>query len=89
MAGTDGLQQGYRTIGRPGPGLAVIAEPDGRERLWSRLRSARSTAICANCGRPAAPGYRPSLAVPGERGLRLCAACVLGDAERPARHGSG
>jgi hypothetical protein len=78
VVGTDGAQRGYRTIRRPGPGLAIIAEPGGRERLWARLRSARLTSICANCGRPATPGYRPSIALPDEQGLRLCAACVVG-----------
>jgi hypothetical protein len=79
VAGTDEAQQGYRTIRRPGPGLAIIAEPDGRERLWARLRSARRTFVCANCGAPAAPGYRPSVPRAGEPGLRLCVACVVGD----------
>jgi hypothetical protein len=71
---------GYRTILSPGPGLALVAEPDGRERLWARLRSTPRAAACANCGRLASPGYRPSAPRPGEPRVRLCAACVEGDA---------
>ena len=80
VARRDEARGGYRTIARPGPGLALIAEPDGRERLWARLRRVPRGSICANCGQPAVPGYRPSIALPDEPGLRLCVACVLGDA---------
>jgi hypothetical protein len=79
MAEPGEQQGGYRTIGRPGPGLALVAEPEGRERLWARLRRAQLARPCANCGRPAAPGYRPSIQSPREPCVHLCAACVLGE----------
>ena len=69
----------YRTLARPGPGLALIAEPDGREALWSLNRRGVHPMPCAQCGAVAGRNYRPAYA--GGRGKgtpRLCRPCVEG-----------
>lgn len=50
----------YRTRDRPGPGLATIAEPDGREVLWVLNRGERHRATCA------VPRGRGALLLPRE-----------------------
>ena len=67
----------YRTLDRPGLGLAVIAAPDGLVRLWAVNRHASPWARCAQCGGDAAWHYRTPLA-PARRGPHLCRPCVEG-----------
>jgi hypothetical protein len=67
----------YRTLDRPGPGRATIAEPDGRVALWTLNLRAIYPRTCAQCGVLAGRNYRPSLARHKED-PRLCRACVEG-----------
>jgi hypothetical protein len=67
----------YRTLARPGPGLATIVEPDGRVRLWSLNRRATRPMPCARCGALAGRNYRPAVARAGAA-PRLCHCCVEG-----------
>jgi len=70
---------GYRTLARPGPGLALLVEPDGREELWVVNRVARKSATCAQCGAVVARYYYPSNTHRRTRGgPRLCRPCVEG-----------
>ncbi len=69
----------YRTLARPGPGLATIREPDGRVALWSLNRRGSHPWPCVQCGVIAGRNYRP--AHPYGRGQgtqRLCRPCVEG-----------
>ena len=65
----------YRTLDRPGSALAMIAEPDGREALWSLNRRGSQLRRCAQCGVLDAQMYRPAL-VRGPAGPYLCRPCV-------------
>jgi hypothetical protein len=67
----------YRTRRFPGPGLALIEEPDGRVTLWSLNRRPIRTFPCAQCGVPAGRNYRPSIAR-GKDTPHLCRPCVEG-----------
>lgn len=70
----------FRTLDRPGPGLATIAEPDGRVVLWSLNRPAIRPRPCAQCGTIAGRNYRLSDAYRrGARVPRLCRPCVERD----------
>jgi hypothetical protein len=71
------LPVAYRTLARPGLGLALIAAPDGRVQLWAVNRHASPWAVCAQCGAAAAWHYRTPLA-PARRGPHLCRPCVEG-----------
>lgn len=67
----------YRTVERPGPGLAAIAAPDGRVELWAVNQRARRPATCAQCGAVSIWNYRRSN--PHRRRKDdgcLCRACV-------------
>ncbi len=69
----------YRILDRPGPGLALLAEPNGREELWVVNRVAGKSAICAQCGAVVARYYYPSNTHRRTRGgPRLCRPCVEG-----------
>ncbi len=70
----------YRTLDRPGPGLATIREPDGRVMLWSCVLRGRRFRPCAQCGVVAGQTYRPSIAR-GRDTPRLCRPCVEGVAD--------
>jgi hypothetical protein len=65
----------YRTLRYPGPGLAPIAEPDGRVALWSRKRWALSPRTCAQCRALSLRHYRPS-PNRGKDGPRPCRPCA-------------
>ncbi|HEY8600665.1 MAG TPA: hypothetical protein VIL85_19670 [Thermomicrobiales bacterium] len=67
----------YRTLDRPGPGLATIREPDGLVALWSLTRVATHSRRCAQCGAIAGLSYRPSIQR-GKDTPRLCRPCVEG-----------
>ncbi len=70
----------YRTLARPGPGLATIAEPDGRVALWALNLGAIRPRTCAQCGALAGRNYRPSIARLTDD-PRLCRSCVEGVAD--------
>ena len=65
----------YRTLDRPGFGLATIAEPTGRVALWTLVRRGSKTRRCAGCGTTVTRYYRPSL-YRGKGEPRLCRPCV-------------
>jgi len=67
----------YRTLDRPGPGLATIAEPDGREAVWALNQRGARLQLCAQCDVMDAQMYRPAL-VRGPAGPYLCRPCVEG-----------
>ncbi len=67
----------YRTLDRPGPGLALIAEPDGRQELWSLNQRGARLRLCAQCGTMTAQMYHPAL-VRGPHRPHLCRPCVEG-----------
>jgi hypothetical protein len=69
----------YRTRRFPGPGLALIEEPDGRVALWSLNRRAAHRRTCAQCGVSVGRNYRPSVPRPKDD-PRLCRPCVEGAA---------
>jgi hypothetical protein len=72
----------YRPLDRPGPGLATIAEPDGRVALWSLNLRALHPRTCAQCGVVAGRNYHPANSYGRGTGApRLCRACVEGAAE--------
>ena len=69
----------YRTVARPGPGLAMIAGPDGRATLWSLDLRASRARPCARCGTSATRLYhRASAHGPTRDATRLCRPCVEG-----------
>jgi hypothetical protein len=69
----------YRTLDRPGPGLATIQGPDGRVALWSLNLRGNHARPCVQCGVVAARNYRPGYAGGRSRGSpRLCSPCVEG-----------
>ena len=68
----------YRTLDRPGPGLATIREPDGRVALWSLNLRKVQPQPCAQCGLRAGRNYRPSINR-GKGTPRLCRPCVEGE----------
>jgi hypothetical protein len=70
----------YRTLDRPGPGLATIQEPDGRVTLWSLNLRAHYPRTCAQCGALAGRNYRPTLGRRTDH-PRLCRPCVEDVAE--------
>ncbi len=67
----------YRTLARPGPGLALLAEPDGRQELWSLNQRGARLRRCAQCGTMTAQLYHPAL-VRGPPRPHLCRPCVEG-----------
>ena len=69
----------YRTLDRPGPGLATIREPDGRVELWSRTMNGSTIRTCVQCGVATGLFYRPSLYRRAQETPRLCRPCVEGD----------
>ncbi len=69
----------YRTLDRPGSGLATIREPDGRVALWSCVLQGNKMRMCAQCGATVGRFYRPSLNR-GKDTPRLCRPCVEGTA---------
>ena len=69
----------YRTLDRPGPGLARIAEPDGRVALWSLNLRGRRFRSCAQCGAVTTRVYHRAISQGRLQGrTRLCRACVEG-----------
>ncbi len=67
----------YHTLARPGPGLATIQEPNGREELWVVNRVAGTSVTCAQCGVVVSRYYFPSNTHRRTRGgPRLCRLCV-------------
>ncbi len=70
----------YRTLDRPGPGLALIAEPDGRVMLWALTLRGTKRYACSQCGVVSGWHYHPSLKR-GKGGPRLCCPCVEGTPE--------
>lgn len=69
----------YRTLARPGPGLALIEEPDGRVALWSRTLRGNNRRACVECGAVTGRFYRPANPYGrGPAGPRLCRPCVEG-----------
>lgn len=72
----------YRTLDRPSPGLAMIAEPDGRVALWALSLRGRRFRPCVQCGQVSSRTYH---SVPGKGPIadprRLCRPCVEGVAE--------
>jgi len=78
----------YRTLDRPGPGLATIAEPDGRVGLWSRTMRGGTIRTCSRCGVATGLFSRPSLYRKAQDTPRLCRPCVEGTA-RAARESGG
>jgi hypothetical protein len=67
----------YHTLDRPGPGLATIAEPDGRVLLWSLSFRSTHNRPCAQCGVQGGRIYRPSI-YRGKDTPCLCRPCVEG-----------
>jgi hypothetical protein len=67
----------YRTLDRPGPGLATIREPDGWVLLWALTRRPTHSRRCAQCGVIAGLSYRPSI-YRGKDTPRLCPSSVEG-----------
>ncbi len=67
----------YRTLDRPGPGLATIREPDGRVALWSLNLRKVQPQPCAQCGMVAGRTYHPSIKRVKDN-PRLCRPCVEG-----------
>jgi hypothetical protein len=72
----------YRTLDRPGPGLATIEEPDGRVTLWSLDLRAGRFRPCARCGTLATRMYhRMGAQHDKAKRPRLCRPCVEDVAE--------
>ena len=69
----------YRTLDRPGPGLATIQEPEGRSRLWSLNLRSGSPRPCASCGVVGTRMYHRAASHGRNKAApRLCRLCVEG-----------
>jgi hypothetical protein len=78
------LSEQYWRIAPRHPGLALVAEPDGREDLWVLNLWATPPVLCICCGAATVRHYRPAAAFGrGSAGSRLCRSCVEGELASP------